>query len=77
MAKKKRKPVNHKQSQRTHLSKMSSTDVFAAQAKECFKEQIHNAKENENIDKTLFEGLDYDPVRQKRRIQAILNTLEI
>ena len=77
MAKKKRKPVNHKQSQRTHLSKMSSTDVFAAQAKECFKEQIRNAKENENIDKTLFEGLDYDPVRQKRRIQAILNTLEI
>ena len=50
MAKKKRKPVNHKQSQRTHLSKMSSTDVFAAQAKECFKEQIRNAKENENID---------------------------
>ena len=49
MAKKKRKPVNHKQSQRTHLSKMSSTDVFAAQAKECFKEQIRNAKENENI----------------------------
>ena len=50
MAKKKRKPVNHKQSQHTHLSKMSSTEVFAAQAKECFKEQIRNAKENENID---------------------------
>lgn len=76
MAKKKRKPVNHKQSQRAHLSKMSSTDVFAAQAKECFKEQIRNTKKNENVDSSLFEALDYDPVRQKRRIQAVLGTLE-
>ena len=76
MAKKKRKPVNHKQSHHTHSSNISQVESLEARAKQSFKEQIRNAKENENIDKSLYEALDYDSVRQKRRIMAVLGTLE-
>ena len=51
MAKKKRKPVNHKQSHHTHSSNISQVESLEARAKQSFKEQIRNAKENENIDK--------------------------
>ena len=76
MAKKKRKPVNNKKSSQTHFSQMNRGDALSSKAKHCFKEQMRTAKENPNIDRTLYEGLDYDPVRQKRRIQAVLATLD-
>ena len=76
MAKKKHKPVNHKHAHHTHFSNVSQAETLEARAKQSFKEQIRSANENENIERYLFEGLDYDPVRKKRRIQAVLGTLE-
>ena len=76
MAKKKRKPVNNRKSPQTHSSQMNRGEALAIKAKQSFKEQIRSAKENPNIDNTIYEGLDFDPVRQKRRIQAILSTLD-
>lgn len=46
------------------------------EAKQSFKDQIRAARLNPNTDKTIFEGLDYDPVRQSRRIQAVIGTLD-
>lgn len=75
MAKKKRKPANHKSVQ-THFTRMSPTEVLKVKIKQSFKDQICSAKSNQNIDKILYEALDYDPIRQKRRMEAIIATLD-
>lgn len=75
MAKKKRKPANHKSVQ-THFTRMSPTEVLKVKIKQSFKDQIRSAKSNQNIDKILYEALDYDPIRQKRRMEAIIATLD-
>ena len=76
MAKKKRKPV-HKENKekRAHFGRMPNEDARVQQAKLYFKKNKQVARENKNIDKVMFEGLDYDHDRQKRRIEAIFNTL--
>lgn len=77
MAKKKRKADNRKQhSHKAGYPKGSPAVMLINQAKQCFNEQCNAARANPNIDKTIFEGLDYDPVRQKRRIQAVIGTLD-
>lgn len=76
MAKKKRKPI-HKETEDKHVSsgKRSPEDARVERIKYCFKINRQKARENCKLDKVIFEGLDFDHIRQKRRINAISDTL--
>ena len=77
MAKNKRKTDKKKHhGHKGTSSKNSPADALLNKAKQSFKEQIGAARLNPNINKTIFEGLDYDPLRQRRRIQAVMGTLD-
>ncbi len=76
MAKKKRKPDNHKKSHQTHSGKEKAGIDFESQAKKQFKQRLRDLRSGGHIDPEMFEGLDYDSTRQKRRIQAMSAMLE-
>ncbi len=46
------------------------------QAKESYRERTKVIRHDESLTPDLREGLDYDPIRQKRRIRATIATME-
>lgn len=77
MAKKKRKPVNHKNSNYQKATREDGTlRAFENLVKESFRQQVKHAKQNLSIDAALFDGLDYGNAFRRRRNQAICATLD-
>ena len=61
--------------QRTASSKIHGAEALETKVRQFFKGHIRDIKSNEGLDKKLYDGLDFDPVRRKRRTQAIIGTL--
>ena len=61
--------------QRTASTKIHGAEALETKVRQFFKGHIRDIKSNEGLDKKLYDGLDFDPVRRKRRTQAIIGTL--
>ena len=77
MAKKKRKQNKQSSPAKATPSAISGGNRYMEDyAKAAYRERARVIKHDESLTGDLREGLDYDPVRQRRRIQATLATME-
>ena len=75
MAKKKHKQYNQSSSKKNHVTG-SARSRLEAYAKESYRERTKTIRHDETLTPELREGLDYDPIRQKRRIRASVATMD-
>lgn len=76
MAKKKRKPEQKHKNNQTHSGKQDHQKPYEILIKNIFKEQIRSMRARRQEAPEVYDGLDYDSARQKRRIQAIIALLD-
>ena len=76
MAKKRKPDKNRKKSPHTQNDIYGGTANLESLARKAFKEQVHNQKERRIKQPVVYAGLDYDTMRQKRRISAIRSTVQ-
>ena len=75
MAKKKYKQYNQSSAKKNHITG-SARSRLEAYAKESYRERTKTIRHDETLTPELREGLDYDPIRQKRRIRASVATMD-
>ena len=76
MAKKKQKQNNHSSKKSSNKHKDSPRSRLEFSARESYRERTKCIRHDETLTPELREGLDYDPIRQKRRIRATIATME-
>ena len=77
MAKKKRKPEKNKQrTNQTHSESRKNLNSYENLIRQQFKISIRNVKARNLPEPEVYDGLDFDSDRQKRRIQAISRMLD-
>ena len=76
MAKKKQKQNNHSSKKSSNKHKDSPRSRLECSARESYRERTKCIRHDETLTPELREGLDYDPIRQKRRIRATIATME-
>lgn len=77
MAKKKRKPDKNKQRIRqTRTEAGISRNSYDELVRQKFKQSIRNLKSRNLPEPEVYDGLDFDSNRQKRRVQAISRMLD-
>ena len=76
MAKKKQKQNNHSSKKGSNKHKDSPRSRLECSARESYRERTKCIRHDETLTPELREGLDYDPIRQKRRIRATIATME-
>lgn len=76
MAKKRKPDRNRKKNPQTPNDMYGRTANLESLARKAFKEQVQNQKERRIKQPVVYAGLDYDTMRQKRRISAIRSTVQ-